>query len=185
MTNIPRLNRDNILFVFMDLQEKLLMKIPEVQRLLSRNELLIAAANVLGLPYMLTSQYRKGLGEIAGSLRDKIKVPVLDKTSFSCMGDETVAKEVDKSGRRSLVISGVETHICVLQTCLDLLAKGFQVSVVADAVAARTETDHELGLKRMESAGAMLVTAEMVIYELLGRSDTDAFKKILPLIKQE
>ena len=161
------------------------MKIPDVQRLLSRNELLIAAANVLGLPYMLTSQYRKGLGEIAGSLRDKIKVPVLDKTSFSCMGNETVANEVDKSGRRSLVISGVETHICVLQTCLDLLAKGFQVSIVADAVGARNATDHELGLKRMESAGALPVTAEMVIYELLGRSDSDAFKKILPLIKQD
>src|SRR5918996_3234767 len=104
MTNIPRLNRDNILFVFIDLQEKLLMKIPNVQRLMSRNELLIAAANVLGLPYMLTSQYRKGLGEIAGSLRDKIKVPVLDKTSFSCAGDKNVAKELEKSGKRSLVI---------------------------------------------------------------------------------
>ena len=185
MTNIPRLNRDNILFVFIDLQEKLLMKIPDVQRLLSRNELLIGAANVLGLPYMLTSQYRKGLGEIAETLRDKIKVPVLDKTSFSCAADETIAKELEKTGRRSLVISGVETHICVLQTCLDLLAKGFQVSVVADAVGARAEMDHELGLQRMESAGALPVTAEMVIYELLGRSDTDAFKKLLPLIKQE
>jgi nicotinamidase-related amidase len=151
---------------------------------MSRNELLIAAANVLGLPYMLTSQYRKGLGEIAGSLRDKIKVPVLDKTSFSCAGDKNVAKELEKSGKRSLVISGVETHICVLQTCLDLLTKGFQVSVVADAVGARTEIDHELGLKRMESAGALPVTAEMVIYELLGRSDSDAFKRVLPLIKQ-
>lgn len=185
MTNIPRLTRDNILFVFIDLQEKLLMKIPDVQRLLSRNELLIAAANVLGLPYMLTSQYRKGLGEIAESLRNKINVPVLDKISFSCVGDENVAKELGKSGKRSVVISGVETHICVLQTCLDLLAKDFQVSVVADAVGARTETDHELGLKRMESAGALLVTAEMLIYELLGRSDSDLFKKILPLIKQE
>lgn len=185
MTNIPRLNRDNILFVFIDLQEKLLMKIPGVQGVLSRNELLIAAANVLGLPYMLTSQYRKGLGEIAGSLRDKIKVPVLDKTSFSCIGDETILKELEKSGKRSVIISGVETHICVLQTCLDLLGKGFQVSVVADAVGARNKSDHELGLKRMESAGALPVTAEMVIYELLGRSDSDAFKKILPLIKQE
>jgi isochorismate hydrolase len=185
MTNIPRLNRENSFFVFMVLQEKLLMKIPDVQQLLSRTELLMSAANVLGLPYILTSQYRKVLGEIAGTLRDKIKVPVLDKTSFSCMGDETIAQELEKSGRRSLVVSGVETHICVLQTCLDLLAKGFQVSVVADAVAARNETDHELGLKRMESAGALLVTAEMVIYELLGRSDSDAFKKILPLIKQE
>ena len=185
MTNIPRLNRDNILFVFIDLQEKLLVKIPDVQRVLSRNELLLAAANALGLPYVVTSQYRKGLGEIAGSLRDKMRVPVLDKTSFSCVGDETIGKELEASGKRSLVISGVETHICVLQTCLDLLERGFQVSVVADAVGARTEADHELGLKRMESAGALPVTAEMVIYELLGRSDSDAFKKILPLIKQE
>ncbi len=184
MTHIPRLNRDNILFVFIDLQEKLLMKIPGVQRVLSRNELLIGAANVLGLPYMVTSQYRKGLGEIAGALADRIRVPVLDKTSFSCVGDAIIGRELDGSDRRSLVISGVETHICVLQTCLDLLEKGFQVSVVADAVGARSETDHELGLKRMESAGALPVTAEMVIYELLGSSDSEAFKKILPLIKE-
>ncbi|MCI0413485.1 isochorismatase family protein [bacterium] len=183
MTNIPRLNRDNILFIFIDLQDKLLMKIPDVQQLLSRNELLIASANALGLPYMVTSQYRRGLGEIAGSLRDKIEVPVLDKTSFSCVGDETIGKELEGFRRRSLVISGVETHICVMQTCLDLLAKGFQVSIVADAVGARKQADHELGLKRMESSGALPVTAEMVIYELLGRSDSDAFKKILPLIK--
>jgi nicotinamidase-related amidase len=112
-------------------------------------------------------------------------VPVLDKISFSCMGDQTIAQELEKSGKRSLVISGIVTHICVLLNCLDLLEKGFQVFVVADAVSARNETNHEFGLKRMESAGALLVTAEMVIYELLGRSDSDAFKKILPLIKQD
>src|SRR5687767_12612484 len=144
MTNIPRLNRDNILFIFIDLQEKLLMKIPDAQRIIARNELLMEAANLLGLPYVTTTQYRKGLGEITSSLADKTIVPPLDKTTFSCAADTSIAKELDRIGRASAVISGVETHICVLQTSLDLLDQGFQVSVVADAVGARNQTDHEL-----------------------------------------
>lgn len=184
MTNIPRLTRDNILFVFIDLQNKLLAKIPDIERVILRNRLMMEAANLFGLPYVTTTQYRKGLGELETSLAERVSGPALDKSTFSCAADPEIAKKISNSGRNSVVLTGVETHICVLQTCLDLLRNGFQVSVVADAVAARTQTDHDLGLKRMEKAGALIVTAEMVIYELLERSDSDAFKKILPLIKE-
>jgi nicotinamidase-related amidase len=183
MTNIPRLTRDNIVFVFIDLQDKLLANIPDAQKIIARNELLIEAANLLGLPYVATTQYSKGLGKIAERLAVKMGSEALDKFTFSCAADVDIAEKLSTIGRRSVVLSGVETHICVLQTGLDLLRREFDVSVVADAVAARTELDHKLGLKRLESAGALPVTAEMVIYELLERSDTDAFKKILPLIK--
>ncbi len=138
---------------------------------------------MLRLPYVTTTQYRKGLGALSGFLQKTIR-PSLDKTTFSCAADAAISAELDRIGRNCIVVSGVETHICVLQTCLDLIGKGYQVFVVADAVGARSQMDHQLGLKRMESAGAVSVTAEMLIYELLGRSDSDAFKQILPLIKQ-
>jgi nicotinamidase-related amidase len=185
MTNIPRLNADSICFVFIDLQDKLLSQISDAHRIVARNELLIDAANLLGLPYMSTSQYRKGLGEVIEPLASKMHPPIHDKTSFSCCADSTILAQLNQVGRQVLVLSGVETHICVMQTCLDLLGKGFQVAVVADAVGSRNKLDHDLGLKRMESAGALSVTAEMVIYELLGRSDSPEFKRILPLIKSK
>jgi hypothetical protein len=183
MTNIPRLSADNIYFIFIDLQDKLLSHISDSYRIVARNELLIDAANLLGLPYMSTSQYRQGLGEITESLARKMHTPIHDKTSFSCTADPTISAQLNQTGRDVLVLSGVETHICVMQTCLDLLGKGFQVAVVADAIGSRNKLDHDLGLKRMESSGALPVTAEMVIYELLGRSDSPEFKRLLPLIK--
>ena len=183
MTNIPRLTRDSIVFVFIDLQDKLLASIPLSDRIISRNELLLEAANLLGLPYVATTQYRKGLGSIADRLASRMGERALDKSLFSCAADSAIAEKLSSLGRPMAILSGVETHICVLQTGLDLLRKGYQVSVVADAVGARTQLDHDLGLKRLETAGALAVTAEMIIYELLERSDSDAFKKILPLIK--
>jgi len=183
MTNIPRLNEKNICFVFIDLQDRLLARIHNAERIVSRNALLVEAANLLGLPYVSTSQYRKGLGEVVPAIAERVHTSILDKTSFSCVADEGINKDLDRLKRELVVLSGVETHICVLQTCLDLLGRGRQVAVVADAVGARTQMDHELGLKRMERYGALSVTAEMVIYELLGRSDSPEFKKLLPLIK--
>jgi len=183
MTNIPRLTRDNIIFIFIDLQEKLLANIPLSDRIVSRNELLMEAANLLDLPYVATTQYRKGLGSVSDRLASKMGEQALDKSAFSCVADAAIAEKLSSIGRPAAVLSGVETHICVLQTGLDLIRRGYHVSVVADAVGARTELDHDLGLKRLETAGALPVTAEMIIYELLERSDSDAFKKILPLIK--
>jgi nicotinamidase-related amidase len=183
MTNIPRLNQNNICFVFIDLQEKLLAAIPHSERVVQRNQLLLEAANLLGLPYVLTSQYQKGLGQIVPQIVEKSRTKALDKMTFSCAANESIAAELDRLNRDIAVVSGVESHICVLQTTLDLLNKGRQVAIVADAIAARNQIDHELGLKRMENAGALPVTAEMVIYELLGRSDSPQFKQILPLIK--
>jgi nicotinamidase-related amidase len=183
MTNIPRLNQDNIFLILIDLQDKLLSVIPNSDRIIQRNQLLLDAANLLGLPYVLTTQYRKGLGQIVPQIVEKSRQGVLDKMTFSCAADLSISTELDRVNREIAVISGVETHICVLQTTLDLLGKGRQVAVVADAIAARNSLDHELGLKRMEAAGALPVTAEMLIYELLGRSDSPQFKQILPLIK--
>jgi Isochorismatase family len=144
--------------LFIDLQEKLLTRIPNAQTILRRNQLLLEAANLLRLPYMLTCQYRKGLGEISEALTSKTTEVPSEKTSFSCLRDAEIENKLEQFDRKDVVLSGIETHICVLQTTLDLLAKGYHVSVVADAVAARNQVDHTLGLKRMERAGASILT---------------------------
>jgi len=182
MPEITRLNADSILFVFIDLQDKLLRLISNSESLVQRNIMLLEAAVLMEVPYLVTTQYKKGLGGIAKPLADKIG-PVMDKTCFSCAAEPSFRSEMEQYDKRSVVLSGVETHICVMQTALDLLSEGYQVAIVSDAVGARGKENHLRGLERMEKSGALIVTSEMLIYELLGRSDTENFKKLLPLIK--
>ncbi|HJZ11657.1 MAG TPA: isochorismatase family protein [Acidobacteriota bacterium] len=183
MTEIARLKVNDIIFVFIDLQKKLLDAIDNRERVVASNILLLEAAKVLNVPYIVTTQYKKGLGELWSSFAGHIADPALDKTTFSCLQNSSVQNQLNQMQKPWVVLSGIETHICVLQTCLDLLSAGRNVAVVTDAVAARHMDDHQLGLRRMEKSGALLVTKEMLIYEILGRSDAEAFKKLLPLIK--
>jgi nicotinamidase-related amidase len=183
MNTIPILSQANSSFVFIDLQEKLLIKIPESERLVSRCGMLLDTAKILSIPTLVTTQYRKGLGEVTAGFAARVAGEVKDKTSFSCAGDSAIDEELMMHRRPWVVVAGIETHICVMQTVLDLMRRGRQVAVVADAVGTRSQTDHQYGLKRMENSGALLVTVEMLIYELLGRSDSADFKKLLPLIK--
>src|SRR5574341_870442 len=182
MDKSGRLQPERIAFVFIDLQQKLLDKIENSERLLARNLLLLYAAQVLEVSYLVTSQYRRGLGNLAAGFAERVS-EVIDKICFSCVRDGDFQRRMEQLRKEWIVLSGVETHICVLQTALDLLDQGYRVAVVSDAVGARGAENHQRGLARMENSGAMIVTTEMLIYELLGRSDTENFKKILPLIK--
>ena len=183
MTEIARLKANDIIFVFIDLQKKLLDAIDNQEKVVASNILLLETAKALDLPYIVTTQYKKGLGELWSSFAEHVAERAFDKTTFSCLQNNSVKNQLNLLQKSWVVLSGIETHICVLQTCLDLLSNGRRVAVVTDAVAARHESDHELGLRRMEKSGALLVTKEMLIYEILGRSDDEAFKKLLPLIK--
>lgn len=184
MPNIPRLSTENITFIFIDLQERLLKAIPVSEKLLRRNRFLLESSKILGVPHLATTQYKKGLGDIVSSFLSGLTTAALDKSTFSCGIDSVISETLKGFERECLIVSGVETHICVLQTVLDFIQSGYQVAVVVDAVAARSEIDHKLGLRRMAQAGALMVTSEMVIYELLRGSDSENFKKMLPLIKE-
>jgi nicotinamidase-related amidase len=184
MTRIQRLKSNDILFVFIDLQQKLLNEIDAAKRIVDNNKALLEVAELLAIPIIVTSQYRKGLGDLEEGIAEKVQVKVIDKTTFSCTLDAAFTEELEKFPGRTVVVAGVETHICVLQTALDLMERGRNVAVVTDSVAARKEEDHQRGLNRMEKSGAIMVTKEMLIYELLQRSDVPEFKKILPLIKK-
>lgn len=183
MTKIPRLKSTDILFIFIDLQKKLLNEIFAANKIIDNSRALLEVSELLDIPIIVTSQYRKGLGDLAEGIAEKVQGKVIDKTTFSCTLDPAFTLELEKYPNRSIVVTGIETHICVLQTALDLMEQGRSVAVVTDSVAARKEEDHHRGLNRMEKSGALMVTKEMLIYELLQRSDVPAFKKILPLIK--
>jgi len=179
------LRPERAVVVAVDLQEKLLPAITNHDDVVRNTVLILRLAEVLGIPVVLTTQYRKGLGDVVAEVKS-VAPPgdSLDKTSFGCFLDEGFVSHLGGlGGRDQLVVTGVESHICVAQTVLGALEMSYQAHVVSDAVGSRTRENREVGLRRMERAGALLSSAEMCVYELLGRSDTDAFKKMLPLLK--
>ena len=171
--------------VLIDLQERLLPAISGREGILANSLRLLRLASLLGLPVVLTTQYRKGLGDIVPAIKDAAPgVEPLDKVTFGCFWNEGfLARMGELAERDQLLIAGVETHICVSQTVLGALEKTYAAHVVSDATGARTEANHRVGLARMERAGALLSSTEMAIYELLGRSDGPAFKQMLALLK--
>lgn len=179
------LRPERAVVVAIDLQEKLLPAIADQQTVLRNTVLILRLAEILEIPVVLTTQYRKGLGETVAEVRSAATgIEPLDKTSFGCFQDEGFLRRLGELGSRDqLVVAGVEGHICVAQTVLGAIEKSYQACVVSDAVGSRTEANREVGLRRMERAGALISSAEMCIYELLGRSDTQAFKKMLPHLK--
>ena len=179
------LHRDRAVLVVVDLQERLLPAIAEKERVLGAGLLLLRAARELELPVVLTTQYEKGLGPtVREVLAEAPAVTPVDKVAFGCFGSEDFLARLSAfPGRDQLLVAGIESHICVAQTVLGALAKGYHVHVAADAVGARTPDNREVGLRRMERAGAVLSSAEMAVYELLARSDGAAFKRLLPYLK--
>jgi nicotinamidase-related amidase len=179
------LDRRRAVLVVVDIQERLLPAIFEKERVVKNTLLLMKAAELLDVPVVLTTQYRKGLGEILPEVRAAAPAAEpLDKVSFGCFGDAGFEARLQAlSGRDQLVVTGIESHICVTQTVLGALASGYQVHVAADAVSSRTSANWQVGLRRMEKAGALVSSAEMALYELLRRSDGAAFKQLLPLLK--
>ena len=168
-----------------DIQEKLLPPIWESERMVRNSQLLIRMALTMNLPILVSTQYAKGLGqtipEIASLLPD---VKVIDKLEFGCFGNGEYCSAVSKlSDRNTLLLCGMETHICVTQTALGALNQRMNVHVAADAVSSRTELNWKLGLSRMQSAGAVISSTEMMLYELMGKSGTATFKEMLKWIK--
>ncbi len=168
------------------MQEKLVPAIQRKDEIVANVCLLLRLASILNLPVMLTTQYQKGLGatipEIA-SLTTGLE-PV-DKVEFGCFGSDLFCRRLkDRFPRaNTILLTGIESHICVAQTALGALEQGYLVHVASDAVGSRSESNWQVGLRRMERAGALLSSTEMMLYELLGQSGTAEFKAILPFLK--
>src|SRR5215472_2474273 len=171
--------------VVIDIQEKLLPPIFEKERLVGNSQLLIRLANILSLPVIATTQYSKGLGQTVPEIASLLpRMDPIDKLEFGCFGSEEFCSNLARfSERTTLLLCGMETHICVLQTAMGALNQGHIVHVAADAVSSRTELNWKLGLERMRDAGAVISSTEMIIYELLGKSGSPEFREMLKHLK--
>ncbi len=179
-----RINRTKAGLVVVDIQEKFVPVIHELPRVIQNSLRLIKGAAILRVPIIVTEQYRKGLGvtvpEIAAAIPE---FAPLEKNSFSCCGAPGFIEALQAKGVQDVILCGIEAHVCVTQTCLGLLDAGFRPFVVADAISSRTPDNYRLGVERMHNAGAVIVSTEMILFELLERAGTDEFKQMLPLVK--
>jgi nicotinamidase-related amidase len=181
------LEKEHCALVVVDLQEKLLPAIFEKERVIKNAKLLIECAKILQLPIILTQQYPRGLGETERGIREALPAGLqpIDKLEFGCFGNPGFREAVQqlKPRRNTLLLAGIESHVCVTQTALGAVQDGFRVHVAADATSSRSEFNWKIGLDRMKDAGAQLSSTEMMIYELLARSGTPEFKAMLSFLK--
>lgn len=181
------LARDNALLLVIDVQERLASAMPpEVMRAVLKNTLLLVeAAKALALPVVVSEQYPKGLGATLGELAAALPPGVKPhaKTAFSCGAVKDLALDIFQSGRRQIIVAGMEAHVCVFQTARDLALGGYAPFVPRDAVCSRTKANWRVGLELMRDAGATLTSTETVVFDLLGEAGTPEFKKLSALLK--
>lgn len=179
------LKENQCALVVIDVQGKLARLMHDKEQLFANIKILIKAAKILDIPIVFCQQYPEGLGqtidEIAELLEDYEPV---NKTSFSCAGNDKFCDSLKATGKKQLILCGIETHVCVYQTVMDLLANGYEAVVVADAVSSRTLENKQIALNRMQSKGAELYSSEMVLFELIKNAKHLRFKEIAQLVKQ-
>ncbi len=176
---------DDALLLVVDMQEPFLRNIHLREKIVSNIKTLILGSKILRLPIVPTLQYQERMGDIIPEIKGLLPhgcVP-FDKLTFSVLGDSACRSEISRSGRRQIIVCGVESHICVLQSSLELMAAGYQVHIVSDAVSSRTAQNYEIGLQKAKSAGAVLTSVETALYEMLVEAGTPEFREILALIK--
>ena len=180
----PQINTSVI--VFIDMQEKLLCAMPEsMKNTITRQKILLESAKLLQVPVVVTEQYPKGLGYTIAELSDIFDPswPLLEKTTFSCLGATQVRMELEKKNIDTVILAGVETHVCVLQTAIDSLAKGFQTVILKDAVNSRKNIDMETGIETAKAAGVHFLTVESLVFMLMKDSKHPAFRDVSKLLR--
>jgi len=178
---------DRAFVLVIDMQEKLLPTVRNQDRVIAAARKLLRAVRPFHLPVLATEQYPLGLGKtdrLIGRPLEEIEAPVIPKMTFSAWAEPTVREAIIGIDRPQVIIVGVETHVCVQQTVLDMLSRDYGVFVCADAVGSRGRNDYERSLERMRQEGAWVTTTESVLFELCGRCDAAAFKAMLELVKQ-
>lgn len=179
-----RILRENTSAIFIDVQEKLFPHISEKEQLESNLIKLASGIKSLQIPFILTVQYSKGLGQTIPQLSAALSgVTPLEKMTFSCCDDTNIAGKLEKYGKKNVILAGIETHVCVLQTTLDLLQAGYLPVVIEDCVSSRSLSDKRIAIERMRQEGAIISSLESVLFELTRVSGTDTFKIISKLVK--
>ena len=173
--------------IVVDIQEKLLPPIFQKEMLVKNSKLLIRLAGILKIPVLMTTQYAKGLGSTVPEIASLLpETQAIDKQMFSCFGSDVFCSVLKRmpGNRNTVLLCGMESHICVMQTAVSALREGYLVHVASDGVSSRTEWNWKIGLERMRAAGAVISSTEMMIYELLRASNAAGFKELLPYLKE-
>lgn len=181
------LEAEQCALVVVDIQEKLLPAISNKETLVKNTKLLIRLAGLIDLPILSTTQYKRGLGDTVPEIASLIPdATPLDKTEFGCFNNAGFCSAVKSlpGNRTTVLLCGMETHICVMQTALGAMNQGYIVHVASDAVGSRSEWNYHIGLNRMQDAGAVISSTEMMMYELLRSSSSATFKELLPYLKE-
>ena len=175
-----RIERENAVAVVIDYQEKLVPVMDEKHKLIQNSSILLAGLKVLEVPMVLTQQYTRGLGMTVKEIMDAAETDeFVEKIAFSVYDD---VKEMIE-GKKFVIVCGIEAHICVMQTVIDLVAAGYIPVIVADCISSRKASDKKIALKRMRDEGAIVTTYESLLFELLKVAGTDESKKIQRLVK--
>lgn len=178
------LQKEQTVFVLVDVQGKLAKIMQESEELHENLGKLIKGLQVLDVPIIWLEQYPDGLGPTSEDLATLLEgQEPIAKMTFSACGNEEFNNKIQETGRKQVLIAGIETHICVYMTAADLVKEGYEVEVVEDAVSSRTEANKRIGLEKMKGLGVAATCVETALYEMIGEAGTDEFKKVLKIIK--
>lgn len=178
------LHRQDAILVIIDIQKRLAAVMGERQKVITNCLHLINAAGLLQIPVLITEQYPKGLGSTVNEIRDASGInETIEKIAFNACKESDFITKISFSGRNKIILTGMETHICVLQTCLGLLEMGYAVNVANDAVCSRTIENYKTGIEFMRGAGAVITCTETILFQLLEKAGTEEFKDISKRIK--
>ncbi len=179
-----RLNKENTIGVVIDLQEKLIPHMSNKEQILDKCLTMVKGLRILQVPIVVTQQYTKGLGNTIKPINDAIgNFSYIEKLTFSCYREPSFIKVMNRTGKRNVIIMGIESHVCILQTALDLLYNNFNPVVVIDAISSRKKEDMEIALWRMRDVGCIMTTTESILFELCRQAGTPEFKEISKLVK--
>ncbi len=178
-----RLERDGTLFVIIDIQDTLLKKCQDWERVVDRSVVFSQFCHVVNMPIVMTEQYPKGLGRTNLQVMDAAGEEPIPKTTFDCFGEEAFVKALEEHGPRTLVLAGIEAHVCVLQTALDAIERGYSVHVLVDTCSSRADWMAENAFQRMAQAGVVISNTESAMFEMVGDSADPLFKRMLFLVK--
>jgi nicotinamidase-related amidase len=183
MENIGIPDRESAVFVMIDIQDKFVPVINDIKTVIKNANILSKAAEILNMPFIFTEQYPQGLGRTTGKISVPSTSKPIEKIHFSCLDCKEFADRLDSLNVEDIVLFGIEAHICVLNTALDLLKKGYRVHVVADAVSSRTKENKEIAIERMRQSGIFIVSTEMILFHMLDHAKDEEFSKISELVK--
>jgi len=179
-----RINVEDTVFCLVDVQERLYPHVTNKDEIEKNLITLVKGLKIHNVPFIVNEQYKKGIGETIPSLRELVdEDPHFEKTSFSCCKNESTLEALKSSNKKVVIVAGIETHVCVLQTCIDLLEENFQVVLVTDCVTSRKQNDTDIAIKRLIQAGVIPTTYESLLFELTVNAKSPVFKEISSLIK--